>query len=194
MTATVGAGASRSRRRRGLSACLLASALALAAPAQAGDAAAVVAWFDCEECTDGELGRVRDLGDAALPLLRRAAVDGAGEPRVARARAHYTRLYLMLREPRAESVGAPTAGLREFVGRYLSVLDERVRVRAAVAVLEISGPAALDDLPPGLREDALAVYNAMRQHPVAVEATPAETTSDPESAPPPGPAAPRWRR
>jgi hypothetical protein len=134
---------------------LLAGILALAAgcadiPAsqpQAHFQRTMAAWFECVECRDGELDAVTRLGQAAVPTLAAALRDGPSAARREEARRQSSGFYRRLAH---YAQTHPEARLKlseaEYVELYLGNMVARTQIRAAAALGEIGGSAALGAL------------------------------------------------
>lgn len=104
----------------------------------------VLAWLDCEECSEGELAAVVKLGDAAVPSLVASLRGGLAPARREQLRRHLEESYAQLQNRSQASAEA-------YVQRYTENLVALHRVRAASALSIIGGPAARQAL-----EDAQA--------------------------------------
>jgi hypothetical protein len=104
---------------------------------------ALVTWFECDECTSGELDRVVALGKRAVPSLA-ATLDGGPSPaRVERSRLQLERSYddLVAYARGRPSIEVPLT--REaFVAVHLTAQSARWQARAAVALGRIGTPEA----------------------------------------------------
>lgn len=112
--------------------------------AQPQDAQAVLAaWFECEECREGQLRAVVALGQEVVPRLATYLAEGPPEEALASRRAalqgSYQRLTERLGAERmAEQQMTQSDYLELYAGNYVSLY----RVRSAMALGEIGGPAA----------------------------------------------------
>lgn len=115
-------------------------------------ATATEAWLECVECSTGELQAVTKLGQAAVPELSSALVDG---PPAAKRQSYDKYLRKMFADLKAyekthpKSVVASTED--EFVTRDMAKYTNLYRVRAARALGEIGGPNAIDALDRALK-------------------------------------------
>lgn len=105
------------------------------------------AWFECEECDDGQLDAVVALGSAATPTLAATLRHGPAPERLASVERHladsYSRLVAYsIRHPEA----APEMTEVEYVATYAENFVALYKVRAAVALGAIAGRAAADSL------------------------------------------------
>ena len=109
----------------------------------------VLAWLDCEECSDGELSAVVKLGEAAVPSLAASLRDGLAPARREQLRRHLEESYTRLPDRSRASVDV-------YVQRYTDNLMALHQVRAATALSIIRGPAArraLEDAQAGAYRD-----------------------------------------
>jgi hypothetical protein len=109
----------------------------------------VVAWLDCEECSDGELSAVVKLGDAAVPSLAASLRDGLAPARREQLRRHLEESYTRLPD-------RSRASMDVYVQRYTDNMVALHQVRAATALSIIGGPAArraLEDAQAGAYRD-----------------------------------------
>jgi len=95
----------------------------------------VMAWLDCEECSDGELAAVVKLGDAAVPSLVASLRGGLSPARREQLRRHLEESYTRLQNKSRASADA-------YVQRYTENLVALHRMRAADALSIIGSPAA----------------------------------------------------
>jgi hypothetical protein len=95
----------------------------------------VMAWLDCEECSDGELQAVVKLGDAAVPSLIASLRGGLSPARREQLRRHLEESY-----PRLQNKSQASADV--YVQRYTENLVALHRMRAADALSIIGGPTA----------------------------------------------------
>jgi hypothetical protein len=107
----------------------------------------LLAWFECEECTEGQLESVIALGPAAIPSLAAALREGPAPERLAEVQRHLARRYedhaaYADRNPGAE-LGRSQA---DFVNRYSENFVALYRVRAAIALGAMGVSEALDSL------------------------------------------------
>jgi hypothetical protein len=114
--------------------------------------AALVAWFECDECTDGELESVVKIGDAAVPNLSGALEQGLSPSKREEARMHLVETYQELSKY-AEKRKDDDTGMSEqqYVDTYLGNLESLYRVRSAVALERIGTPTARAALERGLK-------------------------------------------
>ena len=136
-------------------------AVAKLAPEQAADVRrTIVLWLECEECIDGELAAVAELGAAAIPTLSAVLREGPSPASRESARRKLGRSYQQLREyaishPEVEVPMDEEEYITTFLGNYVALH----RIRAAQALGAIGGPYgkdALERAPGDLREDAMA--------------------------------------
>ena len=108
---------------------------------------ALVLWLECEECEEGQLEQVLEYGEQLTPLLIGSLQAGAAPAsaelyRRALEKRHDEMVAYSADHPNA----APTLPKDEFVALYLGNHDALVRTRAAQALGEIGGPAAVTAL------------------------------------------------
>ena len=113
-------------------------------PALQADARrAIVAWLQCDECTEGELEAVVRLGQLAVPSLSATLRQG---PPASTREAHRLHLIESFNGMQAHAKTHPESRVamteQQYVGRYLSNLDALYRSRAAEALSQIGGPQA----------------------------------------------------
>jgi hypothetical protein len=109
-------------------------------PEQATEARRVlVAWFECEECWDGELEAVLALGKRAVPQLA-ATLDGGLSPATRAALEDQLGAYYDEAEKRD---AGPRGWPRDaYVAHHVVARDAAWRSRAAEALGRIGGPHA----------------------------------------------------
>jgi hypothetical protein len=103
---------------------------------------ALVAWFECEECEEGQLKAVLEEGDVIVPSLV-AALEGGASP----ASHELLRQALLVRYEEmaayAQGQGEKVSFTRkEFINHQLGNLDALYRVRAATALGHVDHPSA----------------------------------------------------
>jgi HEAT repeat protein len=103
----------------------------------------IVAWLECDECSEGELAAVVKLGQAAVPSLAASLRDGPSPARREQLRRHLEESHARLKDRSRTSAAV-------YVPRYTENLVALYRVRAARALSAIGGPVARQAL-----EDAL---------------------------------------
>ena len=108
---------------------------------------AVVAWLECEECTEGQLDAVVKLGEVAVPSLVASLREGpspAGREGVQR---HLMQTY---KDLKAYAATHPEADVKmsedEYVKMYMDNYVALYQTRAAEALGTIGGDAARDAL------------------------------------------------
>ena len=129
-------------------ALLLAVGLLLAgcspAPAPEEMRRIIVRWLECEECVEGELAAVLELGNAAVPTFIRTLEDGPSPASLELHRRGLERSYQALRAHASSS--RPTARLAldrsSYVDGFLSNYVALYRVRSADALAALGGNAA----------------------------------------------------
>jgi hypothetical protein len=97
-------------------------------------------WLECVECQNGELQAVVKLGQAAVPALARAVVDGPSAAKQQSYEAYLRRVFadLKKREQTRPKSAVPYTEA-EFIKRDMDKLVNLYRVRAARALGEIGG-------------------------------------------------------
>ena len=119
--------------------------------------AALVAWFECDECTDGELERVIGYKDAVVPNLSGALEQGLSPSKREEARMHLVETYRELSKyaEKREKDDAPGMSEQQYVDTYLGNLESLYRVRSAVALERIGTPTARAALDRGMKAAGL---------------------------------------
>jgi hypothetical protein len=142
-------GALRSSRSwlAGIGLALLGCQTPPPAPGAGGVRGTILAWLECEECTDGELAAVVDLGADAVPTLTATLRDGmspAPRARLVRqlSERHAARVAYGLQHPDA----APILTEQEFIDHHVENRDALYRGRSALALGLIGTPAAEEAL------------------------------------------------
>jgi hypothetical protein len=122
----------------------------------------IVAWLECEECTDGELEAVVKLGEVAVPSLAATVREGPSPAKLEELRRHLEANYRRLKDYQSthrDTVVPMTS--REYVNTYMGNYIALVRSRAAIALGKIGGPEAKKALQSAqrmeLRRDAAEV-------------------------------------
>jgi hypothetical protein len=104
----------------------------------------ILSWLECEECMNGELQAVVDLGPDVVPLLIATLRDGPSPASRARLELQLRDRYQRLQVYRERHPDRPEASLEtsfdEFVAHHDN--DARYRGRAALALGRIGTPAA----------------------------------------------------
>jgi hypothetical protein len=122
---------------------------------------ALIAWFECEECENGELKAVASFGQAVVPNLIGALNEGTSPPSRALLRQQLEERYDSLMEAgRKNPQMKIESSKNDFVNMYISNFDAQYRVRAAQALGAIGGSKAHQALEAALgkagREDLQA--------------------------------------
>lgn len=138
---------------------LLLTPAALAQPAAANPAAtaeaarqALVEWFECEECGEGQLRNVVKYGKLVIPNLRGALLEGLSPASEELLRRDLGRRYDELRAYAEKNPYAKPAGTREqFIAMYVANYHAQYRIRAAQALAAIGGAEAVRALEEGSR-------------------------------------------
>ena len=85
---------------------------------------ALVEWFECEECEEGQLQAVVKHGERLVPLLKAALLEGAAPASEELLRLDLERRYDELRRNQEAHPGAKVASTKEeFVALYLGNLN-----------------------------------------------------------------------
>lgn len=112
----------------------------------------IVAWLECEECTDGELKAVVELGKVAVPSLVASLQKGPAPASLELVRRQLATNYKALvkyarRHPEAKTPMSEDTYVKTYLGNYIALY----RIRSAMGLAEIGGPEATKAL-----EEALA--------------------------------------
>lgn len=112
---------------------------------------ALVEWFECEECEEGQVEAVAKYGEQVVPSLRAALIEGAAPATEELTRRELeTRYDELQRYARTHPEAKVTSSKEEFVAMYVGNLHAQYRTRAAQALSRIGGPAAVRALEEGL--------------------------------------------
>ena len=112
---------------------------------------ALVAWFECEECTDDELERVVEYGEVVVPNLAATLQGGLSPSKREEVRQHLQETYRALAEYAKEHKGSSLRmSEQEYLDTYLENAEALYRLRAATALGRIGTPAARAALERGL--------------------------------------------
>jgi len=112
---------------------------------------ALVEWFECEECEEGQLEAVAKYGERVVPSLRAALLEGASPATEELLRRDLAARYDELRRYSESHPNAKVASSKEeFVAMYVGNLHAQYRTRAAQALSRIGGPSAVRALEEGL--------------------------------------------
>jgi hypothetical protein len=130
----------------------------------------LVNWFECDECVDGELAAVLQLGERAVPDLIAALESGADDARRSLFERELNERFDRLIRYQADHPNAQVGSDRgAFVRMYLDNFDAQYRVRAATALAEIDGVEARAGLERALRQavrpDVKGVIEEAMRHP-----------------------------
>jgi len=110
---------------------------------------ALVEWFECEECTEGQLDRVVKFGQLVVPSLGATLREGPPPASIEELRQHLLANYRNLAEYQSTHPDEPVKlpmGEAEYVKTYLDNYVALYQVRAATALGTIGGPAAREAL------------------------------------------------
>lgn len=120
---------------------------------------AMVEYFECAECNEGQLSRVTSLGDYAVPSLSATLKNGPSNASIERMRQHLIEQHQRIVAYRATHPGpepAPTPDEQpRFVQMFLDNYKARYQVRAATALAAIGTPDARKALEESLQGDRL---------------------------------------
>jgi hypothetical protein len=105
----------------------------------------IIAWLECDECSEGELEAVVKLGQAAAPTLAASLRDGPSPARREQLRRHLEESHARLKDRSRTSAAV-------YVQRHTENLEGLYRVRAARALSLIGGPAARQALETAQRQ------------------------------------------
>ncbi len=116
----------------------------------------IVEWLECEECIDGELRAVLEVGEGAVPSLARALLDGPSPAALALLRADLRQRHGELsafarRHPEASFDMTADQYVEHYASNYVALYQ----VRSARGLSEIGGPAAIRALREALAGDFL---------------------------------------
>jgi len=105
---------------------------------------AVVAWLECEECTDGELDAVAKYGELAVPTLGAALERGPSPASLEKYRLHLESTYQKLVEySRTHDEIKLEQSEDEYVKMYLENYRANYTVRSAEALRKLGGREAV---------------------------------------------------
>jgi len=108
---------------------------------------ALVEWFECEECEQGELEAVTKYGGAVVPLLAAVVVRGASPASLELTRRELEKRYDELAAYQKTHPEVKLASNKEeFVAMYLGNYNALYRTRAATALGIIGGDKAKEAL------------------------------------------------
>lgn len=108
---------------------------------------ALVAWFECEECTDNELERVVNYGEFVVPNLAATLQGGLSPSKRAEVRQHLQETYRALAEYAKEHKDSSLQmSEQEYLDTYLENAEALYRLRAATALGRIGTPTAREAL------------------------------------------------
>jgi hypothetical protein len=103
-------------------------------------------WLECEECWDGELGKLVAFGDAVVPSLAATLREGmspAGRALLSRQLAERYDERVAWADANPQTETRPELTKDEYVTHHVKNRDALYRVRAARALAAIGTPAAL---------------------------------------------------
>ena len=111
---------------------------------------ALVEWFECEECEEGQLQAVVKYGQAVVPLLRSALLHGASPASREILRRELEKRYDELQKYQQTHRNVKISSKEQFIASNIDNLNAQYQVRAAQALAEIGGPTAIRALEDGL--------------------------------------------
>ncbi len=104
---------------------------------------AVVAWLECEECTEGELEAVARYGELAVPTLGAALERGPSPASLEKYQLHLESTYQkMVEYARTHEEIKLEQSQDEYVKMYLENYRANYAVRSAQALGKVGGPEA----------------------------------------------------
>jgi hypothetical protein len=113
---------------------------------------AVEAWFDCEECEDGQRARVRALGERAVPALERMLLDGPSRRQRRLVRRKFESI-----EAVARTGGV---GSKQEIDELVQAFVANRQKRAALSLGDIGGDRARDALRRALQPRSVRSYRS----------------------------------
>lgn len=126
---------------------------------------ALVEWYECEECEEGQLEAVAKYGEVLVPSLRASLLEGAAPASEELLRRELeTRYEELSKYAETHPEAKVTSSKDEFVAMYIGNLHAQYKTRAAQALSQIGGAAATRALQEGLeradRPDVRATIEA----------------------------------
>lgn len=124
----------------------------------------IIAWMECEECTDGELEVVVKLGKTAIPSLSAILGRGPSQSKREVLRRHLVKSYQKLKyyETTHPEAKVPM-NEDEFIKTYMDNYIALYQIRSAEALAVIGGSdakkALKEALQVSIRDDVRAVVN-----------------------------------
>jgi hypothetical protein len=113
---------------------------------------AVVAWLECEECTEGQLEGVLKQGALAVPTLAAALERGPSPASLEKVRMHLEQTHRNLVEyARTHDEVKVELGEEEYVKLYLENYRANYGIRAAQALGKLGGDGARKSLESAVR-------------------------------------------
>lgn len=135
------------------------------APAQP---AAVIAWYDCVECSSDQLAAVKALGDQAVPEFRSTLLNGPSDDRLKAEQRRLKEAYEALKDyERRHPENKVERTEQQYIDVYQRQFVLRNRLRSVSALVAIATPNArqalaeaqkMTNLPDALRK---AIDNAL---------------------------------
>jgi len=103
----------------------------------------VIAWIECEECTDGELERLLKYGELAVPTLGAMLERGPSPANLERYRLHLENSYRELADySRTHAEVKMNPSQEQYVEQYLANYRALYAVRSAQALAKVGGDTA----------------------------------------------------
>lgn len=100
----------------------------------------ITEWLECEECTEGQLDKVVEMGSTAVPTLRAVLAKGPSQTRRGELQQHLKETY---RKMQAHAKKNPDVKLpmseREYISTYMDNYSALHQSRAAKALGKIGG-------------------------------------------------------
>lgn len=132
-------------------------------PEEAAEASStIIAWLECEECTDGELEAVVKLGKIAMPSLIASLREGPSPASRELLHRHLITSYKKLKEyEKTHPEAKVPIGEEEYMKTYMDNYIALYQARAAIALAAIGGKDAAkameEALKTPIRDDVKAV-------------------------------------
>jgi len=128
----------------------------------------ISAWFECEECEEGQLEAVVKLGPVVTPSLAATLRQGPSPAKLEELRRHLIANYRILKDyQKTHPETEVPMNQQEYVETYLGNYIALYRSRAAIALGRIGGDEAKNALDQAmkapLREDVRRVVVASRK-------------------------------
>ena len=102
----------------------------------------IVAWLECEECTDGELAAVKKLGSIAVPTLAATLREGPPPANLETLRRHLAKTYQKLKEYERTHPESKVSDEATYVRQNVDAYVSLYKSRAATGLGAIGGSDA----------------------------------------------------